>query len=130
MSSYQLNGKIYEILPLVQVNDKFKKQEFILEKMEQVGNFPSTDYIKFQLTQNRTNLMSNFKVGDEVEVSFNIRGNKWVSNDKVNYFTNLDAWKIEGKGNGTNQPGTEPPAPEYNPGLAPPDDNNDDLLPF
>ena len=28
-------------------------------------------------------------------MSFNLKGNKWERDGKVNYFTNLDAWKIE-----------------------------------
>lgn len=36
------------------------------------------------------------KVGDEVTVSFNLRGRKWVSpQGEVRYFNTLDAWKIE-----------------------------------
>ncbi len=129
--TFKINGKIHEILPLTQVNDKFKKQEFVIERIEQIGNFPSTDYIKFQLTQNRTGLIADYKVGDEVDVSFNIRGNKWVNNDKVNYFTNLDAWRIEAFGDASHGGGvSEPPLPDYNPGLIPSDDNDDEQMPF
>jgi hypothetical protein len=30
-----------------------------------------------------------------VKVSFNIKGNRWEKDGKVNYITNLDAWRIE-----------------------------------
>jgi hypothetical protein len=33
-----------------------------------------------------------------VRVWFNIRGNKWVNDGRINYFVNLDAWKIEPAG--------------------------------
>lgn len=36
-----------------------------------------------------------FNIGDEVKVSFNIKGSKWMKDGKENYFTNLDAWRIE-----------------------------------
>jgi hypothetical protein len=94
--SFEIKGKIIEIQNLVQVNDRFKKQEFVIERSENNGGYDFTDYIKFQLTQDRTDLISNYQVGSDVKVSFNIRGNKWVKDNKVNYFTNLDAWKIEG----------------------------------
>jgi hypothetical protein len=36
-----------------------------------------------------------FNVGDEVKVSFNIKGTKWVKDGRENYITNLDAWRVE-----------------------------------
>jgi len=53
------------------------------------------DFIKFQLTQDKCNLVDNVNVNDEIKVSFNIRGNKWEKDGKINYFTNLDAWRID-----------------------------------
>ena len=35
---------------------------------------------------------------------FNLRGNKWEKEGKVNYFTNLDVWKIEGVTSSSNAP--------------------------
>jgi len=34
-------------------------------------------------------------MNEDVKIWFNIRGNKWERDGKVNYFTNLDVWKIE-----------------------------------
>ena len=93
--NFEINGKIIEILNLVNVSERFKKQEFVIEHTENNTGTDYTDYIKFQLTQNRTELIADFGVGDDVKVSFNIRGNKWVKEGKVSYFTNLDAWRIE-----------------------------------
>lgn len=109
--NFELTGVIIEILPEVQVNDRFKKQEFVIEKKDANGNFNFTDFIKFQLTQDKTSLIKSFKTGEEVKVSFNIRGNKWVNNGQVNYFTNLDAWRIE-KASGSSANGGEIPAPQ------------------
>ena len=36
-----------------------------------------------------------FNIGDEVKVSFNIKGTKWVKDGRENYITNLDAWRME-----------------------------------
>ncbi|RYE16189.1 MAG: DUF3127 domain-containing protein, partial [Sphingobacteriales bacterium] len=39
-----------------------------------------------------------FGEGDAIKVNFNIKGNKWERDGKVNYITNLDAWRIEAAG--------------------------------
>lgn len=93
--SFEITGKIIEKYNLVQVNDRFKKREFVIEKTESNGGMEFTDHIKFQLTQDRCNLVDNVEISDEVKVSFNIRGNKWEKEGKVSYFTNLDAWRVE-----------------------------------
>lgn len=93
--NYELSGKLIEIFPENQVSDRFRKQEFVVEKTEQTNTSAFTDYVKFQLTQDRTSLIKPYKIGDDVKVFFNIRGNRWNSKGTVNYFTNLDAWKIE-----------------------------------
>ena len=50
-----------------------------------------------------------------MKVSFNIKGNKWERDGKVNYITNLDAWRME---SATNAPAgntnTQQSAPVYN----------------
>lgn len=93
--SFELSGKVIEKYNTVQVSDRFKKREFVIEKTESNGGMEFTDHVKFQLTQDRCNLIDNIELNDEVKVNFNIRGNKWERDGKVNYFTNLDAWRIE-----------------------------------
>jgi len=124
--SFELTGKIIEIYNLVEVSDRFKKQEFVIERIEMSGTYEFTDTIKFQLTQERTGQINGFNKGDEVKVLFNVRGNKWEKDGKVNYFTNLDAWKIENISTaGSDAPNT-PPAPEFD--EIPPEETDD--LPF
>jgi hypothetical protein len=93
--SFEITGKLIEKYNTIQVSDRFKKREFVIEKTESNGGMEFTDHIKFQLTQDRCNLIESIDVNVEVKVSFNIRGNKWEKEGKVNYFTNLDAWRIE-----------------------------------
>ena len=103
--SFELSGTLYEIGETQKISDKFSKREFIIEKKENTGNFEFVDHIKFQLTNDKCDLIDKFNTGDELNISFNIRGRKWEKNDKVSYFTNLEAWKIEKAGEGM------PPAP-------------------
>ena len=87
-----LVGKIYEIGEESQVTESFKKREFVLEHTEKSLY---TEYIKFEMTNDRCELLNNFKVGDEVEVGFNIRGRKWTDQEgKTKYFVTLQAWRI------------------------------------
>ena len=93
--AFELSGKIIEIFDAQQVSDNFRKREFVIEKKETIGNNEFTDHIKFQLTQDRCNLIDAFNINDQVKINFNIRGNRWERDGKVNYFSNLEAWRIE-----------------------------------
>ena len=94
--NFELTGKLFEIYPTQQKTEKFKAREFVLETTKQVGDREITDYVKFQATGDKCDVLNRYKTGDTVTVHFNIRGNKWVKDGKVSYFTNLDAWRIEG----------------------------------
>lgn len=76
------------------ISDNFQKREFVIEKTEIVGQKEYADYIKFELTQDKVNLIDSINPGDEITVHFNLRGRKWEKDGKVSYFTNLQAWKI------------------------------------
>ncbi len=93
--AFEITGKIIDISPVNQVSDKFKKREFVIEKKETGGSAVFIDYIKFQLVQDKCDLINESFMNEEVKISFNLKGNKWERDGKVNYFTNLDAWKIE-----------------------------------
>ena len=105
--SYELTGKLVAINETQQVNDRFKKREFVLEMHEEINGNTYTNYAKMQLVQNKCEIIDNFKIGDTVKVSFNIKGNKWERDGNVNYITNLDAWRIEN----AQQAGQAPTAP-------------------
>lgn len=92
--SYELTGKLIEIYDVVQVNDTFRKREFVVQKEEQVNDRVFVDTIKFQATQDRCSLLDDMSFGDEVTVTFNIKGRKWEKDGKVSYFNNLEAFKL------------------------------------
>ena len=108
--SFELAGKLIEKFDVVQVSDTFRKREFVIEKTENQGGMEFTDHIKFQLTQDRCNLLDNLNLQDELRVSFNIRGRRWVKDENVSYFTNLEAWRIEKT---AESPGEPPPPPSF-----------------
>jgi Domain of unknown function (DUF3127) len=93
--AFEITGKVIDISPVNQVSDKFKKREFVIEKKEAGGAAVFIDYIKFQLIQDKCELINESFLNEDVRIWFNLKGNKWERDGKINYFTNLDAWKIE-----------------------------------
>jgi hypothetical protein len=93
--AFEITGKVIDISPVNQVSDKFKKREFVIEKKENGSSAVFIDYIKFQLVQDKCELINESFLNEDVKIWFNLKGNKWERDGKVNYFTNLDAWKIE-----------------------------------
>lgn len=93
--AFETAGRIIDISPVNQVSEKFRKREFVIEKKETGGAAVFVDYIKFQLTQDKCELINDSFMNENVRIWFNIRGNKWEKEGKVNYFTNLDVWRIE-----------------------------------
>ena len=106
--AFEINGKVIDILPVNQVSDKFRKREFVIERKETGGTALFIDYIKFQLLQDKCELINESFLNEEVKVTFNIKGNRWEREGKVNYFTNLDAWKIERIASMANNQGAAP----------------------
>ncbi|OFX78263.1 MAG: hypothetical protein A2X12_09100 [Bacteroidetes bacterium GWE2_29_8] len=92
---YEINGKLLEKFDTVQVNERFKKREFILEKKELINGIEFSDLIKFQATQDRCQILDNINVNDSIKISFNIRGRKWEKETEVYYFTTLEAFRID-----------------------------------
>ena len=74
--AFELAGKIIEIFELVQPTGSFRKREFVIEKKENNNGMEFTDFVKFQLIQDKCNLIDPFKVNDQIKVYFNIRGNR------------------------------------------------------
>ncbi len=93
--SYEITGKLIVKNDIHQVSETFKKREFVLEVTENVAGREFTNYAKMQLVQNRCEIIDPYNIGDHLKVHFNIRGNRWEKEGKENYFTNLEAWRIE-----------------------------------
>ncbi len=118
----EVTGKLLVKYDTQVVSDKFKKREFVLELADDINGNTYTNYAKMQLVQAKCDIIDRFNEGDQVKVSFNIKGNRWERDGKVNYITNLDAWRIEAAtagapandGGGYNQQQNYGGAPAYN----------------
>jgi hypothetical protein len=136
--SLEVTGKLHVKYGAQQVSERFKKREFVLELAEEINGNVYTNYAKMQLVQNKCDILDKFNEGDMVKVSFNIKGNKWEKDGKVNFITNLDAWRIENAGMAQGGMQSAPQsAPAYNAGNATsnanfynPSPENVDDLPF
>jgi single-strand DNA-binding protein len=84
--SFQISGKLHKVFDTEHKTETFQAREFVLLINEQ----SYAQYIRFQLTQDRCDLIDGYNEGDELEVHFDLRGREW--NGK--YFTNLNAWKL------------------------------------
>ncbi len=122
----EIKGKVHEIGAVQQVSETFKKRDLIIEYAE---NPTYPEYIRFESLQDKTALLDNLKVGDDIEVSFNLRGRPWTNKDGVtSYFNSLVVWRITAL---ANTAGATAAAPQY---AAPADVSTaageDDDLPF
>lgn len=93
--SFELTGKLAVKYETQQIKESFKKREFVMEIAEEINGNVYTNYAKMQLVQSKCELLDRFNEGDAIKVNFNIKGNRWERDGKVNYITNLDAWRIE-----------------------------------
>lgn len=93
--SYELTGKLVAKYDTVQRSETFKTREFAVEKTDEINGRTITNYVKFQCVQDKTAIIDKVNVGDNIKVYFNIKGSKWEKDGKINYITNLDAWRIE-----------------------------------
>jgi len=86
--SFEVEGRLHKKFDTENKTDKFQAREFVIEI--DGGGYPQ--FIKFQLVQDRCSLLDAYEEGQTIKVHFDLRGREW--NEK--YFTNLNAWRIEG----------------------------------
>ncbi len=121
--NFEISGSLILKEDITEISSKFRKREFVIEVTNE-RNTDWNDFIKFQLTQDRCELIDPFNVGDQLKVSFNIRGRKWEKDGRVNYFSNLEAWRVEKAGDA---PAAGAANPEYSSADIPPAGDDEDL---
>ena len=122
-----IKGKILELNDTVQVTDTFKKREFVVEYAD---NPQYPEFVKFELIQDKCDLIDGQTVGQEVDVHFNLRGRKWTDpKGEVKYFNSLQAWRIDPASAAAPPPPTDDSASQE-PAWLNADDKSDDDLPF
>lgn len=95
-----ITGKIIDISATQNITATFQKREFVVEYIENPNNPQYSEFIKFELIQDKCAQLDTYKVGQDVKVHFNLKGRKWTDpkNGEVKYFNSLQAWRLEHAG--------------------------------
>ena len=115
--AYELTGKIKLIQDAKTFDSGFTKREMVV--IVEDGKYPQE--INLEFVQDKVNLLDSLQAGQEVTVTFDIRGREYNGR----YFNNLQGWKIVTAGNDDSSTAGGPP--QLNPSAAPGDFEDDDI---
>lgn len=93
---YEATGKIKAIFDTQTFPSGFSKREFVITTED--SKYPQD--IKFEVVKDKCPMLDQYSQGQDVTVSFDIRGNEY----KGKYYVNLSCWKIQTGAGGTQQP--------------------------
>lgn len=83
---FEIEGIVEKIYDIEKKTETFQTREFVIRTEETYPQF-----VKFQTTQDKCNIVDACSVGDKIKVYFDLRGREWQGK----YFTNLNAWRLE-----------------------------------
>ncbi len=87
----QFQGTVTKINATTQVSEKFKKRTFVLT--DGAASYPN--FIEFQVSQKNVDLLDSVNVGDEVEVTFGLKGRNWTNGQgEEKTFNTLDVFRL------------------------------------
>jgi hypothetical protein len=113
--AYELTGKIKLIQDPKTFNSGFTKREMVV--IVEDGKYPQE--INLEFVQDKVSLLDDLQPGQEVTVSFDIRGREYNGR----YFNNLQGWKVITAGDEAAPPSVDANYPT-------PADFGDDDIPF
>ena len=87
MSESTIKGAIKLINPVKVISDKFSVREFVVTTPD--AKYPQD--ILFQTVNDKMAVLESLGVGQQVEVSYNVRGREFNGR----YYNTLDAWKVQ-----------------------------------
>ncbi len=102
----------------------FRKREMVITTEEQ---YPQ--HIMVEFVQDKTDLLNNFKAGQTVKISINLRGREWVNPEgETKYFNSIQGWRIENLEAAASQDMPPiPPADTFEPATDFNEEDHDDL---
>lgn len=105
-------------------NNGFRKREVVVTTEEQ---YPQ--HLMIEFVQDKTELLNNYQVGQQVKININLRGREWVNpQGETKYFNSIQGWRIEALQSETS--GDVPPVPPadaFEPAGDLNEDDHDDL---
>lgn len=81
-----LKGKILNISNNQKISDNLTKRTFVIETSER---YPQK--VQFEMYNDKTSIIDNYSVGDNVDVAFNVRCREY----KSTFYTSLKAWQVK-----------------------------------
>lgn len=88
----EIQGKIKLIGETQSIGSNgFRKRELVLTTEEQ---YPQ--HIMVEFIQDKTDLLNNYQVGQQIKVGINLRGREWINpQGEAKYFNTIQGWRIE-----------------------------------
>ena len=88
----EVQGKIKVIGETQSIGSNgFRKRELVVTTDEQ---YPQHVLVEF--VQDKTDLLNNFQVGQQIKVGINLRGREWINpQGEAKYFNAIQGWRIE-----------------------------------
>ncbi|WP_159950038.1 DUF3127 domain-containing protein [Polaribacter septentrionalilitoris] len=100
----------------------FRKRDVVVTTDDQ---YPQMISVEFH--QDKTDLLNNYKVGQDVKISINLRGREWINpQGEAKYFNSIVGWRIENLSQ-QDAPSNLPPVDQFEPASKVSDEEPDDL---
>ena len=100
--AYELTGKVKLIQDEQTFGSGFKKREMVV--IVDDGKYPQE--INLEFVQDKISLLDSLSPGQEVTVTFDIRGREYNGR----YYNNLQGWKVASAGDSDDFNQTQPPS--------------------
>jgi hypothetical protein len=84
--AYELKGTLVKLMDRQDFPSGFFKRDFVVQTQEQ---YPQV--VKFTLVKEKVEMIDAFQEGQNLTVSFDVRGREYNGN----YYVDLQAWKVE-----------------------------------
>lgn len=99
---FKYKGVVYKVGNLEVISEKFSKRELVLtDGAEQYPQF-----ISFTFVKDKCALLDSVGSGQEVEVSFSLKGREWTSpQGQVKYFSTIEGFAVTTTSNPAFAPG-------------------------
>jgi len=122
-NSFEITGTLKVLEDTQTFASGFSKREFVIEVPD--GKYPQM--VKFDTLKEKISLLDSVSIGDELKVTFDIRGREY--NGK--YYVNLNAWKIDSSGGGSSGDApADPPSDAFDSNFDNEAEPTEDDIPF
>ena len=120
----EIQGKIKLIGETQSIGSNgFRKRELVVTTEEQ---YPQ--HIMVEFVQDKTDLLNNYQVGQQIKVGINLRGREWINpQGEAKYFNSITGWRIESLSQSASNAQNLPPVDQFQPATNFTEEEPDDL---